>query len=142
MINYEQDFYAWTQEQAALLKAGQLNDLDITNLVEEIESMGRSEKRELQSRLTILLVHLIKWKYQPARRGRSWQLTLEGQRANCFDVLEDNPSLKSKLDDILSKSYSNARIMASRETGIDKKDFPMTCPWDYDQITDSDYYPD
>ena len=142
MINYEQDFYGWTQEQAALLKAGQLNALDITNLIEEIETMGRSEKRELQSRLMVLLVHLLKWKYQPARRGRSWQLTIEGQRENCFDVLEDNPSLKSKLDAILARAYSNARITASEETGLDKNDFPVTCPWVYDQIIDSSYYPD
>lgn len=142
MINYEQDFYGWTQEQAALLRMGRLNDLDIENLIEEIETMGRSEKRELQSRLTILLVHLLKWEHEPARRGRSWQLTIEGQRANCFDVLEDNPSLKSKLDAILSRSYSNTRIMACKETGIDKKDFPATCPWNYDRIMDNDYYPD
>ena len=88
MINYEQDFYGWTQEQAALLRGGQLHALDIANLIEEIEAMGRSEKRELQSRLMVLLVHLLKWKYQPARRGRSWQLTIEGQRENCLDVLE------------------------------------------------------
>jgi hypothetical protein len=142
MINYDQDFYGWTQEQAALLRAGRLNELDIINLIEEVETMGRSEKRELQNRLTVLLVHLLKWKYQPARRGRSWQLTIEGQRENCFDVIEDNPSLKSKLEAILSRSYSNARTAASKETGIDKNDFPTLCPWDYDQITDSDYYPD
>lgn len=88
MINYENDFYGWTQQQAALLKAGRLNDLDIVNLIEEIETMGRSEKRELQSRLMVLLVHLLKWKYQPARRGRSWLLTIKGQRMNLEDVIE------------------------------------------------------
>ena len=142
MINYDQDFYGWTQEQAALLKCGQFTALDITNLVEEIETMGRSEKRELQSRLMVLLVHLLKWKYQPVRRGRSWQLTIEEQRGNCFDVLEDSPSLKSKLDAILLKAYINARTTASRETGLDKNDFPASCPWTYEQIIDGSFYPD
>ena len=142
MINYDQDFYGWTQEQAALLKCGQFTALDITNLVEEIETMGRSEKRELQSRLMVLLVHLLKWKYQPVRRGRSWQLTIEEQRGNCFDVLEDSPSLKSKLDAILLKAYINARTTASRETGLDKNDFPVSCPWTYEQIIDGSFYPD
>jgi len=80
MISYEQDFYGWTQEQAALLRAGRLTDLDIENLIEEVETMGRSEKRELESRLTVLLLHLLKWKYQPNRRGRSWNLTIKGHR--------------------------------------------------------------
>ena len=142
MINYDQDFYGWTQEQAALLKGGQLNALDIANLIEEVETMGRSEKRALQSRLMVLLVQLLKWKYQPVRRGRSWQLTIEGQRENCLDVLEDNPSLKSKLDIILIRSYSSAKITASKETGLDKNNFPITCPWTYDQIIDNNYYPD
>jgi hypothetical protein len=84
---------------------------------------------------------LLKWQYQPARRGRSWQLTIEGQRENCFDVLEDNPNLKSKLDVILARSYSNARTTASNETGLDKNDFPTLCPWTYDQITDKKLLP-
>ncbi len=142
MIHYELDFYGWTQEQAALLKAGRLGELDVMNLIEEIESMGRSERRELQSRLTVLLVHLLKWKFQPARRGRSWQLTIEEQRENCLDVLDENPSLTSKLRDILNRAYSHARITASRETGIDKKDFPTDCPWTYEQMVDGNYYPD
>ena len=75
MINYNLDFYGWTQEQAALLKAGRLNDLDIINLIEEVETMGRSEKRALESRLTVLLVHLLQWTYQSNRRCRNWQLT-------------------------------------------------------------------
>lgn len=142
MIHYERDFYGWTQEQAALLRAGRLDDLDVSNLIEEIESMGRSERRELQSRLTVLLVHLLQWRFQPARRGRSWQLTLEEQRDKCLDVLQDNPSLSSKLGDILVRSYSQARLVASRETGIDRDDFPPACPWTYEQIIDIAYYPE
>ena len=142
MSHYELDFYGWTQEQAALLKTGRLGELDVINLIEEIESMGRSERRELQSRLTILLVHLLKWKFQPARRGRSWQLSIEEQRESCLDVLEENQSLISKLQDSLNRAYAHARITASRETGIEKKDFPQHCPWTYEQMIDGNYYPD
>jgi len=77
---YDRDFYAWANEQAALLRAGKLSDADVANIAEEIESMGRSEKRELVSRLVVLLLHLLKWQYQPARRGRSWQVTIENTR--------------------------------------------------------------
>jgi hypothetical protein len=77
MSDYQKDFYSWTCEQAELLRAGRFNELDVFNLIEEIETMGRSEKRELESRLTVLLVHLLKWQYQPMRRGCSWQLTIQ-----------------------------------------------------------------
>lgn len=142
MIDYQKDFYGWTQQQAFLLKAGRLNELDIVNLLEEIETMGRSEKRELDSRLTVLLVHLLKWQYQPVRRGKSWQLTIEGQRDNCFDVLEDNPSLKPQLNDIMLRAYSKARTLAAKETGLDKSMFPLNNPWTLAQLLDSEFYPD
>lgn len=142
MINYEQDFYGWTQEQAALLRAGQLNDLDIANLIEEVESMGRSEKRELESRLVILLHHLLKWHFQPVRRGRSWQLTIKAQRIDFFKVLRDNPGLKPRLQQCLIDAYQSAVIRASQETGLDESDFPAECPWSFEQITDNNFYPD
>ncbi len=142
MINYDTDFYGWTQEQAALLKAGRLSELDIDNLLEEVETMGRSEKRELDSRLTVLLAHLLKWQFQPIRRGRSWQLTIEGQRINFSETLDDNPSLKPKLDTILNKAYAKAIIKVSQETGFDKKTFPDACPWMLSEILDDNFYPD
>jgi hypothetical protein len=142
MINYEKDFYGWTQEQAALLRAGRLTELDITNLIEEVETMGRSEKRALQSRLTVLLVHLLKWRYQPDRRGRSWTLTIEGQRMEFDDVLIDNPGLKPQLSNILSNAYRMAKVNASKETNLDKELFPSDCPWTLQQIIDSEFYPD
>lgn len=142
MSNYQTDFYAWTQQQAVLLKAGRLSELDAINLLEEIESMGRSEKRELDSRLTVLLVHLLKWQYQPVRRGKSWQLTIEGQRDNCADVLEDNPSLKAQLEALLVRSYNKARTLAAKETGLDKSIFPLTCSWTLADILDNEFYPD
>ena len=142
MINYDADFYGWTQEQAELLKAGRLSELDIDNLLEEVETMGRSEKRELDSRLTVLLLHMLKWQYQPIRRGRSWQLTIEGQRINFSETLYENPSLKPQLATILKKAYTKAIIKASQETALDKQTFPEQCPWTLSQILDDNFYPD
>ncbi len=142
MISYEQDFYGWTQEQAALLRAGRLTDLDIENLIEEVETMGRSEKRELESRLTVLLLHLLKWKYQPNRRGRSWNLTIKGQRIEYINVLSDNPGLKPHLHDILTNAYKLALVKASNETGLDENVFPELCPWSMAQVIQHDFYPD
>lgn len=142
MINYEQDFYGWTQEQAALLKAGRLNDLDIANLIEEVEAMGRSEKRELESRLTVLLVHLLKWKYQSNRRCRSWQLTIKTQRIDFLKVLRDNPGLKTGLEQSMVDAYQLATIKASQETGLDEAIFPSVCPWGLSDTIKQDFYPD
>ena len=142
MTNYNSDFYGWTQEQAALLKAGRLSEIDIENLIEEVETMGRSEKRELNSRLTVLLVHLLKWQFQPIRRGNSWRITIEQQRLEFKDVLDDNPSLKPLLDAILLQAYTKAKVAASKETAIDKSVFPEQCPWSFLQLLDVDYYPD
>lgn len=142
MINYEKDFYGWTQEQAALMRAGRLTDLDITNLIEEIETMGRSEKRELESRLTILLLHLLKWKYQEVRRGRSWQLSIVEQRLKFNQTLDENPGLKPQLADILASAYKYASLQAARETKISSNVFPVTCPWTLEEAIQTDFYPD
>jgi len=142
MINYNADFYGWTQEQASLLKAGRLSELDIDNLLEEVETMGRSEKRELDSRLTVLLIHLLKWQYQPIRRGRSWQLTIKGQRINFSETLDENPSLKPQLDTILKRAYAKSIIKAAQETALDEQTFPSVCPWSLSQILDDNFYPD
>jgi Domain of unknown function DUF29 len=142
MISYDKDFYSWTQEQAELLKHGRFSELDIDNLIEELETMGRSEKRELESRLTVLLLHLLKWKYQDVRQCRSWELSIIEHRLKFEETLEENPGLKSKLDDILKKAYRYAVIEASKETKISIKIFPELCPWELDKITDSEFYPD
>ena len=129
-------------EQAELLKTGHWQEVDIENLIEEVESMGRSEKRSLESRLIVLITHLLKWQYQPVRRGKSWELTIKGQRVNCLDVLEDNPSLKSKLDELFIKAYYRAKLEAAKETGLDEDYFPEECPYTLTQLFDSKYYPD
>ena len=129
---YERDFYAWANEQAALLRAGRLSAADIDHIAEEIESMGRSEKRELTSRLAVLLAHLLKWQAQPERRGRSWALTIREQRDEVADVLADNPSLRTYLDAIMASAYRKALLAAQRETGLPLAAFPAACPWSFD----------
>ncbi|MEE3626216.1 DUF29 domain-containing protein [Nitrospirillum sp. BR 11752] len=139
---YDQDFYAWATEQAALLQAGKLADADIAHIAEEIESMGRTEKRELVSRLTVLLLHLLKWQFQPTHRGPSWRLAIANARDDLTDHLADNPSLKSHLDMAITSAYRRAHRQASMETGYPESRFPGTCPWDFRQIMAEDFWPE
>lgn len=139
---YDHDFYAWANEQAALLRAGRLSEADIEHVAEEIESMGKTEKRELASRLTVLLLHLLKWQYQPGRRGASWQATIRVQRRDLAVHMDDNPSLKAILPQVLDQAYGNALIEAGAETGLLESAFPAVCPWTFDQIKSPDFWPD
>lgn len=139
---YDHDFYAWASEQAQLLRAGKLAEADIEHIAEEIESMGRSEKRELVNRLAVLLMHLLKWQFQPSVRGTSWRLTIEEQRDRLADHLADNPSLKATLDASIASAYRLAILGAARETGMDRGVFPAACPWTFPQITDTDFWPE
>jgi hypothetical protein len=113
---YEQDFYAWTQQQAGLLKAGRLSELDVDPLLGEIEGMGARERRELIHRLALLLSHLLKWHYQPTYRCRSWQLTIKEQRRQLQRLLNDNPSLSSRFEEFLSDAYQDVILLAAKET--------------------------
>jgi len=131
---YDQDFYQWTYEQAGLLKSGSLSQLDIPNLIEEIESMGRSEKMELRSRLTVLLMHLLKWDYQSERRSRSWVFTIKAQRIQIRRHISENPSLKAMLLNAVDQAYEVAAISAAAETGLPESAFPDTCPYTTQQI--------
>jgi hypothetical protein len=139
---YERDFYAWANEQAALLRAGKLDSADIENIAEEIESMGRSEKRELINRLAVLLLHLLKWRYQPSLRGNSWRLTIKEQRYRLRRHMSDNPSLKSHLDEALLDAYGLALIRAERETGFTVETFPEACPFTFEQAMSEDFLPE
>lgn len=143
-VLHEQDFYAWTQQQAQFLKTGCLSKLDIGFLIEELESMGASEKRALLSRLEVLLTHLLKWQYQPALQSRSWVLTIEEQRDRIKDHLDDNPSLKNpdKLQLTLAKAYKYALRQTEKETGLAIKTFPKECQYSLEQIMDINFYPD
>jgi len=139
---YETDFYEWTQNQANTLRAKNFACLDLDNLIEEIEDMGKSRRRALESRLEVLLMHLLKWQFQPRLKGPSWQFTIEEQRVRIMAHLKENPSLKSKLPACMEEAYSHAKRLAARETGLDKSSFPGQCPWSFDQIMDEDFWPE
>lgn len=139
---YEQDFYAWTLKNAELLRQGRLGEIDLEHLAEELESMGRSEKRELINRLAVLLAHLLKWRIQANRRGRSWQLTLKEQRRQITRVLRDNPSLKPLLAEIVAEAYEDAVLRVAQETGLEESAFPAGCPFTLEQTLDENFLPD
>lgn len=130
---YDTDFHAWANEQAALLRAGNLSTADVANIAEEIETLGRSEKRELRSRLAVLLLHLLKWQYQPSRRSRSWEISIANARLDLAEHLADNPSLKATLPDAMASAYRRARLEAEQETGLPATTFPADCPWTFVQ---------
>jgi len=136
----ETDFYAWTQRQAQLLKTRQFHQIDWQNITEEIEDMGRSEKRQLESRLEILIMHLLKWQYQPNFRSRSWQLTVKEQRLRLEKLLNKNPSLKSSLTEAVTEVYPLATLGAERETGLSV--FPETCPYSLREILSPEFLPE
>jgi len=139
---YETDFYDWIQNQARTLRARKLSELDVDNLIEEIESMGRSERRSLKSSLSILLMHLIKWKHQPDYRGRSWEANIQEQRIQVRDILKDSPSLKYGITDTVHDAWEAAKVKAQKETGIDQTTFPEACPWPFDTFMNNEFWPD
>ncbi len=136
-ILYETDFYAWTQQQAELLKLGKLNALDISNLLEEIESLGKQQKQELRNRLGILIGHLLKWEYQPDFRSKSWRVTIREQRRRIKEHLIENPSLKPYLNQAIFQAYQDGIDLVSQETPLDKKDLPTECMYTIEEIFDS-----
>ncbi|WP_071189489.1 DUF29 domain-containing protein [Trichormus sp. NMC-1] len=136
---YEQDFYLWTKAIVQHLKENRFNEIDIPNLIEEIESMGRSEKRELKSRLIVLLMHLLKWQYQPEKRSESWRSTITEQRICIEALLEDSPSLQPLLTEVFADCYDKARLKLSEETGIKLNFFPKESPFTLDE-TLNDYF--
>ena len=141
-MHHDRDFYAWTREQAALLRAGAFDRLDTEHLIEELENMGARERRELVSRLAVLLAHLLKWRYQPERRSRSWQATIEVQRLDLADLLAENPSLKALLPELFAKAWRRAVILAVAETGLPKSTFPSAPEIFPEQALDEDFWPE
>jgi Domain of unknown function DUF29 len=138
---YETDFYAWTQKQATLLRSQQWSRIDLPNLIEEIESLGKQQRQELRNRLSVLIGHLLKWEYQPQHRSRSWLATLRIQRRDTLRLLQDNPSLKPYLDDAIKEMYANARDLAMAETDLPEQTFPLSCSYDLTEILDDSFYP-
>ncbi|MBK1631641.1 hypothetical protein CKO31_12980 [Thiohalocapsa halophila] len=139
---YDQDFNAWTEQQADLLRAGRWAELDVQHLIDEIESMGRSERKELVNRLVILMLHLLKWRYQPALRGNSWRLSIKEQRIRLSSHLDDNPSLKAYLDEAAVRAYRLAVIEAEKQTGLPATTFPEQCPFTFADMADEQFWPD
>jgi hypothetical protein len=138
---YEIDFYAWIEEQAKLLRNQQWSQLDLPNLIEEIESLGKQQRAELRNRLSILMGHLLKWEYQVSKRSRSWLNTIRIQRIDIYELLKENPSLKPYLEEALSTAYSKGLALASGETNLPLKTFPQNCPYGLAEILSDRFYP-
>jgi hypothetical protein len=131
---YKDDLYTWVQEQVALLRAGRLDEIDALNVAEELADVGRSEYRALESAITVLLLHLLKWDYQPKRRSRSWELSVRVQRARVTDELADNPGLKSRLFEAIERGHKYARIGALEETRLPDEAIPEACTYGFDEL--------
>ncbi len=139
---YEQDFCLWLEETAALLKARKFEKLDVENLVEEIECMGRSEKKSVESNLEVILVHLLKYKYQPKKRSNSWRVTLLEHRRRLKRDFRISPSLKRYFLEIFADCYQGARKLASVATAMAITTFPRESPFTPEQVLDEDFLPD
>ncbi|WP_052566809.1 DUF29 domain-containing protein [Candidatus Magnetobacterium casense] len=139
---YEVDFYQWAFHNADLLRQGRFTEIDLENIVEELEGMGKNNKRELASRLAVLIMHLLKWQYQPKRRSRSWRETINNQRKDIKLLLEDSPSLKYKIEVIIAKGFIEAKRTFEDETGISAKELPETCQYTFDQLMDYSFRPE
>jgi hypothetical protein len=126
---YDQDFYAWTQQQVELLRSGQWKQVDMEHLIEELDSLGKQQRQELRNRLGVLLGHLLKWHYQPEARSKSWRATIREQRRRIEEHLADNPSLKPYLSEAIERGYQDGLDLVDRETPLDSKQLPQSCPF-------------
>jgi hypothetical protein len=138
---YEKDYYLWLKNTANLLREENLARLDLPHLIEEIEDMGKRERRSLYSNLKILLMHLLKYRYQPEKRSHSWRYTIEEHRQRIAEALSDSPSLKGYLPEVFDKCYQDAKKLAAKETGLALEAFPKESPFTIDETLDSDYLP-
>ena len=139
---YESDFYLWLSTTAQLLRNGNFSEIDLDNLIEEIEGMARKEKQALKSNLRILLMHLLKWNYQPDKRTNSWRSTIREHRKRLKDAFDDSPSLKPYYLDFFTHGYQDARELASDETGLSFDTFPVDSPFTPEETLNEDYLPD
>ena len=142
--SYESDVVAWAKEQAALIRAGQFDQLDLTHIAEEIEDVGKSEQRELASRMAVLLAHILKWKFQPQKRSVSWTLTIKEQRRLLVRRVQKTPSLSPMLSDPewVDEIWVDAKSLAEKETGLDMSTYPEICPWSMADVLTPEWLPD
>ncbi|MCL6751404.1 DUF29 family protein [Nostoc sp. CCCryo 231-06] len=139
---YEQDFYLWIKTTAELLKQGRLTELDLENLIDEIETMGRSEKKALRSNLEVVLIHLLKYKYQAEKRSGGWRATIREHRKRLREALEESPSLKPYFGEVFGLCYDDARLLAADETELHPATFPEQSPFTPEQALDPDFLPE
>ena len=138
---YDEDFFLWTQRQAALIRAGEFESMDREHVAEEIESLGIGERRQLRHRLEVLMLHLLKWQLQPMHRSRSWRSTIRTQRGRIERVLKESPSLRREVAELSREEHAAAREAASAETGLAMGAFPKSLPYAPEQILDNDFFP-
>jgi hypothetical protein len=141
LTSYDSDFFLWSAHQAALLRRGKPTLLDIENLAEEIECLGKSDSRALMSQVQRLLIHLLKWQIQASRRPASWEKSIRSARRAISRIMEDSPSLKDAMSARLEKEYEMARRDAARETGLPESAFPAKCPYSQAHVLDEDFLP-
>lgn len=149
-LEYEQDFHQWIEHHIALLREGRLNEIDVSHLIEELEDMGKSNRRELKNRFTVLIAHLLKWQYQYKQlqdlwrtfTGGSWRATINNQRTELIDLLKDSPSLNQFLAEGVSEAYPSALELVIEETHLPESTFPKTCPYTVEQLLDKKFYPE
>jgi hypothetical protein len=139
---YEQDYYLWLQTTANQLQAGNFLEIDLASLVEEIEDMGKSQRQAVKSNLRVILMHLLKYKYQPERRSNSWRSTLREHRTRLADYFADSPSLKRYFIEVFHECYQKARELAVDETGLSLETFPSESPFTIEETLNSGYLPD
>ena len=141
LASYDSDFHLWSQTQAALIREGRIAEIDLENVAEEIESLGRSDRREIRSRLEILLVHLLKWEFQRAKRKNGWKKSISEARRGIKKLVDESPSLQGFPEAVLSEEYKNARQAAAEETGLDEDSFPADCPYSIADILTRGFFP-
>jgi Domain of unknown function DUF29 len=139
---YERDFCLWLEEQARLLKEGRLDQLDIANLVEEVEDLGIGQKKAVESNLVVVLKHLLKYRFQPSRRSRSWLSSIAEHRRRLRNDLKTSPSLRSYARQHFEQCYQDSRRQALIETGLAPDALPSAAPWPLEQVLDPDFLPD
>lgn len=141
-VDYDQDYHAWLLENARLLREGRLSEIDVEHIAEELQDMGNSERRAVESHLKNLMLHLLKWRYQPGLRGPSWGQSIDNARFEIERRLSESPSLRPRAPELAAYAYPNARRNAMRETGLRLETFPHDCPFTIEQLLDEDYWPD